>query len=416
MKGWGLIAFSFIATIWLYLGAKVLYPITDLNQGAAQIFGLFGLMCLAWGFLLSTRHSLLEDLFGGLDKAYKVHHIVGGLSLVFLLQHPLFMLIGALPHNSLVLYLLPIGTIDYTLGQLALYLMIFLLVLTFYVPLPYRFWKWSHEWMGLVMILGGLHSVLVYSDVSRYAPLKIWIVAWSVMGILAYLYKRFWYYTLQQSSHYVVQSTNIEKDLLIVTLQTSEEVIDFAPGQYGFFAIPNKLRDEHAFSILKTSGNNLVIGCKIYGNFTKSLVELKPGNILVVKGPFGTFGEKMVSPQHIVWVAGGIGITPFHSMIKSIRKDQKVEMFFSAKIMPNSFLTAPFVELQTQNSNFRWIATESSKTGRIKASEVFLNTGSDKNAQYMLCGPNQMMETVASDLSQLGIKRSHITYEDFGFK
>ncbi len=416
MKGWGLIILSFAITVWLYLGAKVLYPVTDLNQGAAQIFGLFGIMSLAWGFLLSTRHSILEYFFGGLDKAYKVHHILGGLSLVFLLQHPLFMLIGTLPHNSLVLYLLPLGTIDYTLGQLALYLMMFLLILTFYVPLPYRYWKWSHEWMGLVMILGGLHSILVYSDVSRYAPIKIWIIAWSVIGILAYLYKRFWYYTLQKSAHYIVQAMSVEKELLIMTLQTSEEIIEFLPGQYGFFATPSKPRDEHAFSILHSDGNKLVIGCKIYGNFTKNLVELKPGNVLVVKGPFGTFGEKMVNPQHVVWIAGGIGITPFHSMIKLIRQEQKVEMFFSAKVMPSPVLTAPFVELQTKNSNFRWIATESSKSGRISASEVFLKTGSDKNAQYMLCGPNQMMETVASELAQMGIKRSHITYEDFGFK
>lgn len=416
MKGWGLIFFSFIITIWLYMEAKVLYPVTDLNQGAVQIFGLLGIMSLAWGFLLSTRHTILEYLFGGLDKAYKAHHILGGLSLVFLLQHPLFMLIGTLPHNSLVLYLLPFGTIDYTLGQLALYLMLFLLILTFYVPLPYRYWKWSHEWMGLVMILGGLHSVLVYSDVSRYAPMKIWIVGWSVLGILAYLYKRFWYYTLQKSAHYIVQSTSVHKEFLMMTLQTSEEIIEFAPGQYGFFATPSKPRDEHAFSILRSSGNTIVIGCKIYGNFTKNLVELKPGNVLIVKGPFGTFGEKMGEPQHVVWIAGGIGITPFHSMITLIRQDQKVEMFFSAKVMPNSVLTAPFVDLQNQNSNFRWIATESSKSGRISASEVFLNTGSDKNAQYMLCGPNQMMETVASDLAKMGIKRSHITYEDFGFK
>lgn len=415
MKGWAAILTSLGVTLALYLQAKGVAPAANWSQVIVQLSGLLGIMLLAWGFILAIRHPLLEKLFGGLDWTYKAHHIVGGLSLVLLLQHPLFLIIGDLPKNALGLYLLPFGNLDYLLGQVALYFMLFLLILTFYVPLPYRYWKWSHEWMGIVVIMGGLHSLLVFSDVSTFPPLTLWIMGWSLLATVAYLYKRFYYYK-HETARYSVRTIGRSKELLLISLVAKDTVIKFGPGQYGFFALPDKLRDDHAFSVLKQQGKTVIIGCKVLGNFTKTLTTLGAGDELVIKGPYGTFGEKMESVNHAVWIAGGIGITPFLSMAGHIKSKQKVEMFFCAKVKPHPVITDPFVRLSERNDNFVWSACESSKTGRLKIKDVLDSTGHDLNATYMLCGPNEMMEGLATDLALFGIKRSHIIYEDFGFK
>jgi len=145
MSGLAIIVVSYLVTIILYFWAKVTDPAGDWMVGIIQLSGLLGMISLSWSFILAIRHKILERYLGGLDYAYKVHHVVGGLSLILLLQHPLFLVVRALPINQLSFYLMPGLRIDYTLGQLALYLMLFLLVLTFYTPLPYRYWKWSHE-------------------------------------------------------------------------------------------------------------------------------------------------------------------------------------------------------------------------------------------------------------------------------
>lgn len=158
------------------------------------------------------------------------------------------------------------------------------------------------------------------------------------------------------------------------------------------------------------------MGIKVVGNFTEKLATLKSGGKLIVKGPFGTFGQKMKQAEHAVWIAGGIGITPFLSMAKAVRNDQKVEMYFCARVLPPSVITEPFANLSMRNPNFVWLPCETSKGGRLTGQKIYDDTGCDRNAYYMLCGPSVMMEAIASQLAQIGIRRSHIIYEDFAFK
>ena len=415
MIGWVAIVISELITAILWSRAKVLFPSFSWEQIGTQIFGLIGIITLCWTFILAIRHSIVEKIFDGLDRAYKAHHILGGVAFIALLNHVLFLIIGAIPTNTLALYLLPGSNIPYTLGIFSLYIMFFLLALTIYVKLPYRYWKWSHEWMGLVIIFGGLHGMLISSDTSRYMPLRYWILVWSVGATLAFLYKRFVYYFVKTSKYKVTRSGK-QGELLVLSLESVADPVIFLPGQYGFFSLPNKKRDDHAFSILGSDGNKLIIGVKIVGDFTSKLSLLPVGSEVIVRGPFGNFGHKMNEIKHAVWIAGGIGITPFLSMAKAVKPEQRVEMYFCARILPPPVITEPFLNLSISNPRFVWLPCETSKGSRLSARKIFDDTGCDRNAHYMLCGPNAMMESIAEQLAEIGIKRSHIIYEDFAFK
>ena len=417
MKGWSLIIVSLAVTWGLYLQAKVGMPAADWAQAIAQLTGLLGIILLSWSYILAARHTLWERLFGGLDRAYKAHHIVGGLSFVLLLQHPIAMIIGSLPRNALLLYLVPFRAgWDYTAGQLSLYVLLLLLVLTLYVPLSYRLWKWTHEWMGLVILLGGIHSLLIVSDVSRSWLLRIWILSFVVLALLSALYKRFLYYARQRQAQVTVKSVGAAQDLIILSLVYRQAPLPFGPGQYGFFAFPDAPRDEHPFSILGSDEQVVIIGVKRLGSFTKCLAGMKEGEELVIRGPFGTFAEQMPTTHHAVWIAGGIGITPFLSMARAIQREQQVEMYFCAKVLPPPVLTEPFATLAQRNTHFTWLPCETSKAGRLKAEKILAETGHDPQARYFLCGPAAMMEGLTADLVKHGVKRSRIIYEDFAFK
>lgn len=416
MRGLLIIIVSYVVTALLYFWAKTTDPASDWMMLVVQLSGLLGMISLSWSFILSIRHKILEKYLGGLDYAYKLHHLVGGLSLILLLQHPLFLVVRALPINQLSFYLVPGLRLDYTLGQLALYLMLFLLILTFYTPLPYRYWKWSHEWMGLVIILGGLHSFLVSSDTTYNMTILIWMMFWTVAGILSFVYKRFGYYIYQQKCSYSVSAVSLLGKLVIVSLKADDDIgITFSPGQYGFFAIPKRPRDEHAFTIWKVEGNRIDIAVKVMANFTKKLAMLNVGDKIVVRGPYGTFAEKMKSTKHAVWVAGGIGITPFKSMLSTIREDQDVRMFFCAHVMPDPVMTEEFVNASLVLSNFKFKPCETGKTGRLGAKEILDDLADIANTTIFLCGPREMMESLAEEIAKCGVRRSRIIYEDFGF-
>jgi predicted ferric reductase len=418
MKGWMLIGASLVLTWWLYLQAKAIMPAGDWSQAIVQLTGLIGTVTLSWSFLLTTRQHIWEKLFGGLDRTYKAHHILGGIAFILLLQHPLAMIIGSLPHNALALYLVPFQTgWDYTMGQLALYVMLLLLVLTLYIPLSYRLWKWTHEWMGSVILLGGIHSLLIVSDVSRYLPLRLYILGFTLLGLMAAVYKRFLYYAHQRHVQAVVQRVGTAGELIMVSLSYERESLPFGPGQYGFFAFPDTPRDEHPFSILGSDTKTLIIGVKRQGPFTRRLAKLIAGAELIVRGPFGTFAEEMATCRHAVWIAGGIGITPFLSMARALRPSARVAMYFCARAMPDPILTEPFAKVARERpEQFSWKPCVTATHGHLKAETILQETVATPATRYFLCGPQAMMEGITADLVAHGVKRKCIIYEDFAFR
>lgn len=416
MMGWIVVILTQVVTVVLWLAAKVDNPAASFARGGSQILALLGIMCLVWTFVLSIRHKWIEEMFGGLDKMYKAHHIIGGLAFVFLINHALLLIVDLLPENGIAFYLIPATRISFTYGQISLYIMLILLALTFYINLPYRLWKLTHEWMGLVMIFGGLHTMLIRSDTQSYMLLRYWILGWSAVATFAFLYKRFVYYYFPRPVRYKVTTIGNQGDLLVLSLESVDPGIKFAPAQYGFVSLPSRKRDEHPLSVLGSDETKLILGVKVIGKFTKKLSELFKGDEVLVRGPFGLLSEKMEKAKHAVWIAGGIGITPFLSMAMAVRADQKVDMYFCASVMPAQVITEPFAALCARNNNFHWLPCETSKTGRVTAAQILDHTGRDLDAMYLLCGPKVMMEDLATQFAKSGIKRSHIIYEDFAFK
>lgn len=405
-----------LVTVYLWYLAKQKNPATSWEQIGTQIMALVGTMCLAWTYVLGVRHKITEKIFGGLDRLYKTHHVLGALGFIAIVGHILLLIIRALPANRVAMYLIPGSRLSFNYGMASFYIMLVLLVFTFYIRLPYRLWKWSHEWMGLVIIFGGMHAMLIRSDTLSYMPIRYWIMAWSIIATIAFLYKRFIYYFYPKAVKYSVLTTEEQGDLLIMRLESVGQAIEFKPGQYGFFALKSNKRDEHPLSILSSDGRDLTLGIKELGKFTHKLATLPKGEEILVRGPFGLLAEKMENTKHAVWIAGGIGVTPFLSMAKNVAKDQIVDMYFCATVMPAQVVIAPFAKQCESNPNFRWLPCETSKTGRLIGQNIFDQTGKDKDAMYLLCGPKQMMESLTSQFARLGIKRSHIIYEDFSFK
>lgn len=119
----------------------------------------------------------------------------------------------------------------------------------------------------------------------------------------------------------------IGKDALdssILTIKPRNGVIfSFLSGQFCELRIPhynNELKRAHFFSIASPPTNQtyLEFGFKIYGEWTKRLSESKVGDEILIKGPYGKFIWD-ASVWNTVFLAGGIGITPFMSFLRFIR-------------------------------------------------------------------------------------------------
>lgn len=389
----------------------------------AQISGLLGATFMAQNIVLTSRLPFLDDLFGGLDKATKLHRTMGMLAFVTLVQHAVFLILNRYPtFDSALMYLVPAANnIPYAAGIAGLGLMILLVILTLFVDLPYHIWKKTHEWFMWVVLLGAYHGFTVSSDISRFLPLRIWMMGIIGFAVLAMLYRKYLYRFIGPRWQYFVDKTIRRGDILELYLVARNKPMLYYPGQFAFLVVDDKKigNEEHPFSISSTPGDPyLRFSIKIAGDYTLLLTGLTEGTVVSVWGPYGRFGEKLFSKKQILMIAGGIGVTPFLSMIRATLgalSDSKISLYYTTPTRQEAVYDAEIKELTSRSAAFSYTLHCSKEEGRLNAEKIQLGTGSLSDCLVFLCGPPPMMASMTDQLIQKGVRRKNIIFEDFSF-
>ncbi len=382
----------------------------------SQIISLIGTIYLSVSFVLSSRFSFLERLIGGLDVVYKIHHFLGAISFVLLLHHPLLLAVRILPNAQAALrYLLPSNNLSFNFGIAALFLMILLIIFTLFVHLPYHIWKNIHIWMGGVLLLAMLHVFFIVSDVSIFLPLRIWMFTWMIVGLISFIYKRFFYNRYKNTYEYqILKITEINNYFEFILSPPANEKMKYQSGQFVYLASENETLGEenHPFSIASSPDQNeMVLIIKKLGDYTSKMGLLKAGEKVRIHGPYGTFLETVPIKNILVGIAGGIGMTPFISLLKNNRllENKKLTLFHVIKDQRDSFFN------QTENLSFnsKTIVHNSTENGKFSLEAVQHSVENIKEATFYICGPSSMMESLRSQLISAGVKPSKIIFEDF---
>lgn len=224
---------------------------------------------------------------------------------------------------------------------------------------------------------------------------------------------------------YLVQQIDDQSTYSVLTLKPADnqQKIDFEQGQYvaisaaGFIATPVR-----CFSIVSAPFEaQLQLAFRIDGKFTKAAAHLPIGTEVDVLGPFGEFTPPPEN-RPLVMLAGGIGITPFVSILRQMvhEKDMRPVVLLASN---RSVASTPFYDeikqliAQLPNARFALYTTAPSKetqAGRINEEvlrqvKVYLGD----TAYYMICGPDAFSSAMMQLLVQLGINESDSITEAF---
>jgi predicted ferric reductase len=387
----------------------------------SQYISLIGLTLLGASFLLSGRFMFMEKLLGGLDRAYKSHHIVSGVAFVLLLHHPLFLLIEALPNLTLAWkYVFISNILPYNYGVMALYAMALMLILTILVNLPYSLWKKTHELMGVSLLFSSLHILTVTSDVSRYMPLRIWVVAVLIVSVWAVIYKRFLYSIIGPVYLYRVSSVKRTGDILDVWLKPKTKRLFYHPAQFVFAEFVKFGKENHPFSIASNDVDGSVrLVIKILGDHTLLLRDIKVDDSVRLWGPYGAFFQATAGECDLVWIAGGVGISPFLGLLDrqvAHNSSRKVVLYYCYGRSEERAFGDEIVSKMSRSSNLKLVECCSADRGRITVDAFQQELGELTNKKFMLCGPVPMMESLTEQLHQKGVASKNIIYEDFNLK
>ncbi|MFA6004910.1 MAG: ferric reductase-like transmembrane domain-containing protein [Patescibacteria group bacterium] len=427
MLGITLIILGVVNTLALYiLGKDPRYfmsvsPLTVANQVAA----LVGTTLLAVSFLMTVRFKVLEKLFGGLDKVYRIHHITGAFAFMFLINHPLFLMLKTIPNAQVTLiYLIPsFDNLPYLFGIAAFWLFIILISLTLFVKLPYHIWKRTHEYVGIVVLLGLLHVFTIESDVSDFLPLRIWMLALLFFALSAYAYIRFLYRFIGPHVNGEIEAVERSGDVINISIRLSHSSFQFVPGQFVFLAVKNPAigREPHPFSISSGIHDScLRVSVKIDGDYTLRLRNIKKGEQVTVYGPHGQFGERFGTTETSILVGGGIGIAPLVSMVRSLTTPdgvKKTYCYYSVSSKNEAVFDQELSLAHLAGQPVNYILNNTKENGRLTAQKIQKETGFNiKDVMVFLCGPQTMMQSLAEQFIQLGVRKSKISYEDFALR
>lgn len=419
-----LISFSPVFLL-IFLGPSLIYSYSDITHKLGQITALIGITMFAITFILATRLKFIEDIFGGLDKVYVVHCIVGATALMMILFHPILLVLKFIPSNLKLAaeYLLPNAYWSVNFGIIALLGMIGLIYLTFYSKIKYHQWKISHEFLGAVFIFAVLHMFLVRGTASRdyiFSGYYLYASIVSLIGLASFFYSLFLKNRIKKQAIYKIKNIEKKKNVNEITLSPLGKPIQYKSGQFIFIRFYNeKLSNEaHPFSIASKSNNpEIKIMVKNLGDFTGNLHQLNVGDRVGIEGPYGRFNfhTNKTNPNQI-WVAGGIGITPFIGMVEDLKPGQKVDLYYSVK-SEDEFMSLDFLKsIEAKNKNFRLFPWITSKNGYLTLKNIQENSGKLADKEFCLCGPNALKEALKNDLIKLGISNDKIHSEEFSFR
>jgi predicted ferric reductase len=424
--GWITVAILAVVPIlrWFFVG-PLNFRFIDLNATATslgQIIGLLGMILFSINLILSSRLKIIDKYFDGLPDVYSIHHKIGAISFCLLLAHPLFLVVKFFSFSikSAVMFFVPQGD-AVSFGIYALALMIALMVLTFYIKLKYHIWKFSHKFMVLVFVFAILHNLFITSDISRDLFLRYYIFTFAFVALILGFYQAFLSKIFNRHLEYNVMSVvKLNENVLQIGLEAKDRELKFIPGQFVFirFLGEGVSSESHPFTISSIpEDGKLEFNIKFLGDFTSQLKNLKEGDRAMISKPYGKFSYKEFKAKEQIWIAGGIGVTPFLSMARSLPKNssQKIDLYYCIKNEKEIILKNELDLLSQQKSNFNIYYWMSEGKDFITANNILELSSGVISKEIFLCGPVSFMESLRLQFVKLGVKNNNIHWEKFSF-
>ncbi|MEI6420418.1 MAG: FAD-dependent oxidoreductase [bacterium] len=198
--------------------------------------------------------------------------------------------------------------------------------------------------------------------------------------------------------------------------------LDFKAGQYLVVKPLGSDLKSKAFTISSAPSESLVcLTIKVKSGTSLAITNLNIGDKVAVNGPFGHFYPEN-NLEELVMLAGGIGVTPFYSVIKDRLENitpGKITLFYSNKNMPQTALFKELNKLSVDNDNFRVIYTftqekptvDNFEFGRINIKFLKKYLSKLNNKKYYLCGSIQFTNDMWKILKDASVEESSIFTE-----
>lgn len=334
--------------VWLLAVIPVVFAVIAMNRAdfadtaavlnaAGRITGVAGLALLLLAAALSARVPGFDQPFGGLTRLWRTHHLLGAWSLVFLLLHPLLLSLAAADYGidaAVDTLFPPLSDFATWSGWLALVLMMIFLApsFSFFGPPKYERWKRIHRLAGPAVVLALIHTFYFSRTMPAWLDATIWSL-FAALAVGAVVWRFVFSRRIGRLNYRVSAVEHPANNVVELTLTPDDRHLDYEAGNFVYLTpydreLDDGYDEEHPYTLSSSPRESgLRIAIKDLGDASRAIQTIRNGSKVKVEGPYGRFfknPDQVDMPE--LWVAGGIGITPFLARMRHLhRLDESAE-------------------------------------------------------------------------------------------
>jgi predicted ferric reductase len=400
---------------------------------------------------ISSRIRIFDRIYGH-DRVMKFHSYLAITSVVL-----------AIAHRQVKIMVFPFTTLQVIFGVVALLMVVAISGITILVMVPniihrirvmdrfrrfangslkldYSILKIVHNFLVLAVLSASIHVFLASSTQETWTRM-IYIAGLAVIALGSWVRHKIIRPIQNRRKGFTIgEIIRHSADVTEVRVappargngseRASGGIMKYRAGQFGFFSFPGSPlgNEEHPFTFSSSpSDGQLGFTAKNLGDFSSRLGELSVGDPVAMDGPYGVFTPVPREGKKLVFIAGGIGITPFISILRDIaagNADADIMLLWAVRTPGDAVYHELLTGLEEKIRGFVYIPLYSDempeelsgqmRKGFVDESAIRETVGSDiSRASVYFCGPPAMRLALFPALKRLGVKRANIHFEQF---
>lgn len=428
---WIVLYLLFILAPLFALLAGSLPPARDFWTEFSVAIGYAGLAMMGLQFGLTARFRYVTEPWGE-DVIYHFHRQISLIAVALVIAHPIILFIV----RPELLVLLNSFTAPWRarFAAMSVYSLIALVVMAIWrvkLKISYETWHITHILLAVIAVAAGLAHMVGWAF-YLVSPWKrtLWIcmtIFW--IGLLFYVRIIKPLFLLRRPYHIAEVRKERGDTATLVMQPEGHPGFRFTPGQFGWLTIwgsPFKITG-HPFSFSSSAAltdGRVEMTIRNLGDFTSTIHTLPAGKRVYLDGPYGAFTVGNPADMHVL-IAGGIGITPMMSIIRTFADNgdkRPVILLYGSKDWESITFREELDALKMQlnltivhvirNPPAEWTG----ERGHITA-EVFKRHLPPPYAdhEYFICGADVMMDSIEKTLDELHVPISKYHSERYSF-
>ncbi|MBB3331512.1 putative ferric reductase [Halomonas campaniensis] len=387
-----------------------------------RVTGILGLALMLLAGAVSCRVPGLDRPFGGLARLWRLHHGLGFAAFILVMLHALALGLAAVPASldaAVATLFPPLSHGAVWLGWLAWAALVVFLAPTFdFFGQPhYQRWKRLHLVSAAALLLGLWHALLLAGEAWPW-----WLLGLAGLGAIAW---RKGVAPRRRHAYRIEAVEPLARGVVELVLRPEGSGIRHEAGQFVYLSpldesLANGRGEEHPYTIASApSDGRLRIGIKDLGDASHALQTVAPESRVLIEGPHGEFFGRRFPERDMLWLGGGIGITPFVGGARDLATGAgpggHVHLFYLAHDESRAYYGQDLEAIAERHAGFTFTTHFYRDLGPLTETFLREHCPDFTEREIYLCGPPAMNAHLQRLLAGQGVPASRIHSEVFDF-